>query len=85
MSQKIGIVGSGLIGRSWAMLFAASEFSVAIYDVIHENVDTALVDIQAQLNNLESKGLLRGKINDISSRRYQLGTSRWLTINDPFS
>ncbi|CAG2173624.1 unnamed protein product, partial [Oppiella nova] len=65
MSQKIGIVGSGLIGRSWAMLFAASEFSVAIYDVIHENVDTALVDIQAQLNNLESKGLLRGKINEI--------------------
>ena len=45
------------------MLFAASEFDVAIYDVIGDNVDKALVDIEAQLKNLESKGLLRGKIN----------------------
>ena len=54
---------SGLIGQSWAMLFAASHFDVAIYDVISENVDKALVSIDAQLQNLESKGLLRGKIN----------------------
>lgn len=45
------------------MLFAASEFDVAIYDLISDNVDKALVDIEAQLQNLESKGLLRGKIN----------------------
>ena len=45
------------------MLYAASEFNVTIYDVIGENVDKALVDIEAQLQNLESKGLLRGKIN----------------------
>jgi len=60
---KIGIVGSGLIGRSWALLFVASEFNVSIYDVISENVDKALVDIETQLNDLQSKGLLRGKIN----------------------
>jgi len=65
MSQngKIGIVGSGLIGRSWAMLFASAEFNVALYDIVGENVDKALVDIKAQLNNLEAKGLLRGEIN----------------------
>ncbi|XP_054163106.1 lambda-crystallin homolog [Oppia nitens] len=62
-SGKIGIVGSGLIGQSWAMLFAASEFDVSIYDVITDNVDKALVSIENQLNDLESKGLLRGKIN----------------------
>ena len=45
------------------MLFAGSQFNVAIYDVIGENVDKALVDIEAQLQNLESKGLLRGQIN----------------------
>ena len=45
------------------MLFAASEFNVAIYDVIGDNVDKALVDVEAQLKNLEAKGLLRGKIN----------------------
>jgi L-gulonate 3-dehydrogenase len=45
------------------MLFASSGFHVALYDVINENVDKALVDISQQLNNLESKGLLRGDIN----------------------
>jgi len=62
-SGKIAIVGSGLIGRSWAMLFASSEFNVALYDIVGENVDKALLDIEAQLLNLQSKGLLRGQIS----------------------
>jgi L-gulonate 3-dehydrogenase len=45
------------------MLFASSGFHVVLYDVINENVDKALADISQQLNNLESKGLLRGDIN----------------------
>jgi len=63
MSQKgkIGIVGSGLIGRSWAMLFAGSGFNVSLYDIVGDNVDKALLDIKAQLNNLEANGLLRGQ------------------------
>jgi L-gulonate 3-dehydrogenase len=43
------------------MLFASSGFDVALYDIVSENVDKALVDIKAQLLNLELKGLLRGQ------------------------
>jgi L-gulonate 3-dehydrogenase len=45
------------------MLFASSRFDVALYDIVGENVDKALIDIKAQLLNLESKGLLRGQIS----------------------
>jgi len=59
---KIGIVGSGLIGRSWAMLFAAADFEVFMYDVERGRVDDALADIRVQLTNLEETGLLRGRL-----------------------
>ncbi len=29
---RIGIVGSGLIGRAWATIFASHGFDVALYD-----------------------------------------------------
>lgn len=51
---------SGLIGRSWSMIFASAGYSVSLYDLIAENVDAALDDIDQQLKTLEAKGLLRG-------------------------
>ena len=59
-NEKIGIIGSGLIGRSWAMLFAGVGYNVVIYDIVEEQIAKALEDIRQQLNRLESGGLLRG-------------------------
>ncbi|XP_076663455.1 beta Hydroxy acid dehydrogenase 1 [Andrena cerasifolii] len=59
---KIGIIGSGLIGRSWAMLFAGVGYNVVIYDIVEEQIAKALEDIHQQLNRLESGGLLRGTL-----------------------
>lgn len=61
--QKIGIVGSGLIGRAWAMLFAAAGYRVQLYDILETQVATALVELQKDLRSLEAKGRLRGQLS----------------------
>ncbi|XP_003738792.1 lambda-crystallin [Galendromus occidentalis] len=62
-SEKIGIIGSGLIGRSWAMLFAGGGYDVHLFDVEQKRIGEALSDIKTQLKDLEKKGMLRGKLN----------------------
>lgn len=56
------VVGSGLIGRSWSMLYASVGYSVVIYDVLPEQVNTALTDIEEQLHILNNEKLLRGTV-----------------------
>lgn len=60
--NKIGIVGSGLIGRSWAMLFASAGYNVVIYDKDPKVSESVLAKIQEQLKKLEKDGLLRGNL-----------------------
>lgn len=54
---------SGLIGRSWAMLFAAAGYKVVMFDIEPKQVEAALLEILKQLENLKEKGLLRGSLN----------------------
>jgi 3-hydroxyacyl-CoA dehydrogenase len=33
VKNRVAIIGAGLIGRSWAIVFAGGGFDVALYDV----------------------------------------------------
>ena len=60
---KVAVVGSGLIGRSWSMLFASVGYEVELYDVVPENVKSALKILDTEIKRLEANGLLRGPLN----------------------
>lgn len=57
------------------MLFASVGYQVMLYDILPEQVQTALKETEKELKNLEAKGLLRGKLN--ASQQYSClsGTS----------
>ncbi|WAR06742.1 CRYL1-like protein [Mya arenaria] len=54
---------SGLIGRSWSMLFAAADFDVEMYDIDEKQLQGAMAEVRTQLAELERLGLLRGKLS----------------------
>ncbi|XP_017868883.1 PREDICTED: lambda-crystallin homolog [Drosophila arizonae] len=60
--QRIGIVGSGLIGRAWALLFASAGYRVQLYDILESQIATALDELREELQQLEAKGALRGNL-----------------------
>uniref|UniRef100_A0A3Q1H5S2 Crystallin, lambda 1 n=1 Tax=Anabas testudineus TaxID=64144 RepID=A0A3Q1H5S2_ANATE len=53
---------SGLIGRSWAMVFASGGFSVRIYDNQQGQAAKAIKEIKKQMEELEEAGMLRGEL-----------------------
>ena len=51
-----------MIGRSWAMLFAAADYKVCMYDKEPKQLADAVREIEIQLKHLESLDLLRGHL-----------------------
>lgn len=60
--EKIGIFGSGLIGGSWAMIFASVGYQVKIYDIVPDQINNCLKRIETELKRLEKENLLRGNL-----------------------
>lgn len=55
---KIAIVGSGLIGRAWATIFASHGFTVSLYDLKPEAAKAARAHIGKNLKELAGHGLV---------------------------
>jgi 3-hydroxyacyl-CoA dehydrogenase len=55
--EKIAIIGSGLIGQAWAMVFARAGWSVALTDPVPGAVEAALEACRRGLETLASHGL----------------------------
>jgi len=58
VNQRVAIIGSGLIGRSWAVVFAGAGFDVALYDAVPGVIDRARGLVTEALDELSSHGLL---------------------------
>ncbi|XP_067299742.1 lambda-crystallin homolog [Pseudorasbora parva] len=59
----ITVVGSGLIGRSWAMVFLSGGYKVKIYDNKPGQASGAITEIRKQLEELQQAKMLRGNLN----------------------
>ena len=55
---KVAIIGAGLIGRAWTIVFARAGHAVALYDADAEALSRSLVLIDGGLADLEAAGLL---------------------------
>lgn len=61
--EKIAIIGSGLIGGSWAMIFLSKGYNVSMFDVDEAQLAAAQKKIPENLKRFESQGNLRGEIS----------------------
>jgi L-gulonate 3-dehydrogenase len=55
---RVAIIGSGLVGRAWAMVFARAGWDAAMYDAIDGVADKALGLVADGLNELAKHGLV---------------------------
>lgn len=55
---KIAVIGAGLIGRSWAIVFARAGWDVALYDASKAAIEQALAAVAAGLAELKEHGLV---------------------------
>jgi L-gulonate 3-dehydrogenase len=56
---QVAVIGAGLIGRAWSIVFARAGFDVALWDPYPQQVETALTFIGERLPELEEAGLLK--------------------------
>jgi len=66
--KKIAIIGSGLIGRAWAMVFARAGHQVKMYDTAPGAVSRAIGLVEEGLVELKNAGLIDDAPADIVKR-----------------
>nr|WP_198982576.1 3-hydroxyacyl-CoA dehydrogenase [Herbaspirillum sp. ASV7] len=58
MSEKIAVIGAGLIGRAWAIVFARAGFEVALWDAVPQALQGCRQLLQDNVGDLAAHGLI---------------------------
>src|SRR5436305_14651380 len=58
MNERVAIIGSGLIGRAWAIVFAGGGWEVTLYDAVAGAAERAQTLVAEGLDELSAHGLL---------------------------
>jgi len=66
--DRIAVVGAGLIGRAWAMVFARAGLSVTLWDKLPGVADGAMGTIRDRLADLKAAGLVQEAPEAIAAR-----------------
>ena len=69
VNQRVAIVGAGLIGRSWAIVFAGAGFDVALYDAAAGVADEACALVAEGLDELSAHGLVENAAARVRAAR----------------
>jgi 3-hydroxyacyl-CoA dehydrogenase len=56
--RRVALIGSGLVGRAWAIVFLRGGCEVTLYDSQPAQVEKALLWIRASLAEMEKEGLI---------------------------
>ncbi|MEM3550293.1 MAG: 3-hydroxyacyl-CoA dehydrogenase NAD-binding domain-containing protein [Candidatus Bathyarchaeia archaeon] len=67
--KKVTCVGGGLVGASWALLFALKGYPVTLQSRRKETIEKAVNDVKSNLSFLEEKGLINSKGKEAVLRR----------------
>ena len=58
--RKVAIIGTGFIGRAWAICFARGGYEARLWDAVPAAVDNAVGYIEPILDDLAANDLLGG-------------------------
>jgi 3-hydroxyacyl-CoA dehydrogenase len=91
MSEQVTIVGSGLIGRSWAIAFARAGWRVVMWDPAEGAAESSLATIGNLLGDLAAEDMLQGRsvsearslISAAATLEAALDGTRWVQENAP--
>lgn len=87
--RRAAIIGTGLIGQAWAIVFARQGWQVRLYDVNAAMLAEAGALIRRQLDELQAHGLLRdaaaaaARIEVAASLPEALAGARYIQENSP--
>ncbi|MDQ2804367.1 MAG: 3-hydroxyacyl-CoA dehydrogenase [Pseudomonadota bacterium] len=71
---QVAVVGAGLIGRAWTIVFARAGFDVALWDPFPAAVDAALTFVRERLPELAEAGLLPEAPDTVLARVHPAGS-----------